>query len=114
MPTTDLPLEIQASELARLLADKAPILLLDCREDYEHQIARIIPSELIPMNTIPSNLNRIEGLAEGKQLIVYCHHGVRSLNTVVWLRRQGLENAVSLTGGIERWSMEIDNTIPRY
>lgn len=114
MPTTELPIEIQASELAKLLADQAPIFLLDCREDYEHKIARIEPSELIPMNTIPNNLNRIEGLAEGKQLIVYCHHGVRSLNTVVWLRRQGLENAVSLSGGIERWSMEIDPKVPRY
>lgn len=114
MSTSELPIEIQASQLAKLMADQAPVFLLDCREEYEYQIARIMPSELIPMNTIPSSLNRIEALAEGKQLIVYCHHGVRSLNTVVWLRRQGLENAVSLTGGIERWSMEIDPNVPRY
>lgn len=95
-------------------AENAPIVLLDCREDYEHATARIDPSELIPMNTIPANINRIEALAEDRQLVVYCHHGVRSLNTVVWLRRQGIENAVSLSGGIDRWSMEIDPNVPRY
>lgn len=114
MSTSELPLEITASDLAKRIADKSEIVLLDCREDYEHATARIEPSELIPMNTIPNNLNRIEALAEGKQLVVYCHHGVRSLNTVVWLRRQGIETAVSLTGGIDRWSMEIDPSVPRY
>lgn len=90
------------------------LFLLDCRETWEHATASISPSENIPMNTIPANINRIEGLAEGKRLVVYCHHGVRSLNTVVWLRRQGLDQAVSLSGGIDRWSMEIDPAVPRY
>ncbi len=66
------------------------------------------------MNTIPMNVNRIEALAEERQVVVYCHHGVRSLNTVAWLRRQGIENAVSLAGGIDRWSMEVDPGVPRY
>jgi rhodanese-related sulfurtransferase len=108
------PYEITATELSKLLAENAPIVLLDCREDYEHATARIEPSELIPMNTIPNNVNRIEGLAEDKQVVVYCHHGVRSMNVVVWLRRQGIENVVSLAGGIDRWSMEIDPNVPRY
>ena len=107
-------MEISATQLAQMLKSNEPLVLIDCREDYEHATARIEPSELIPMNTIPANINRIEGLAEGKQLVVYCHHGVRSLNTVAWLRRQGIENAVSLAGGIDRWSMEIDPKVPRY
>lgn len=107
-------MEITATQLAQMLKANEPIVLIDCREDYEHATARIEPSELIPMNTIPNNINRIEGLAEGKQLVVYCHHGVRSLNTVAWLRRQGIENVVSLAGGIDRWSMEIDPNVPRY
>jgi len=107
-------MEITAAQLSKLLAEKAPVVLLDCREDYEHATARIEPSEWIPMNTIPNNLNRIEGLAQDKQLVVYCHHGVRSLNTVAWLRHQGIENVVSLAGGIDRWSLEIDPSVPRY
>ncbi len=109
-----MPLEITAAELSRLLKENAPLVLLDCREPWENSTARIEPSELIPMNTIPANINRIEALAEDKQLVVYCHHGVRSLNTVAWLQRQGIENALSLTGGIDRWSMEVDPTVPRY
>jgi rhodanese-related sulfurtransferase len=108
------PYEIKPAELKKLLDEKAAIALIDCREPFEHAAARIEPSELIPMNTIPNNINRLEGIAEDKQLIVYCHHGVRSLNTVAWLRRQGLENCVSLAGGIDQWSLEIDPTVPRY
>jgi rhodanese-related sulfurtransferase len=106
--------EISPADLARSLREGEPLVLLDCRETWEHSAARIEPSENIPMNTIPANLNRIESLAEGKPLVVYCHHGVRSLNTVVWLRRQGLDQAVSLSGGIDRWSLEIDPSVPRY
>lgn len=107
-------MEISPTQLAKLLADKAPIVLLDCREDYEHATARIDPSVLIPMNTVPANVNRIEALAEDSQVVVYCHHGVRSLNTVAWLRRQGIENVVSLSGGIDQWSIEVDPSVPRY
>lgn len=114
MPTPEPAIEIHAKDLAVLLEQKAPIVLLDCRETWEHATAHIEPCELIPMNTIPANLQRIEALAEDKQLVVYCHHGMRSLNTVVWLRQQGIANAVSLAGGIDRWSMEIDPTVARY
>jgi rhodanese-related sulfurtransferase len=107
-------MEIQASELkARLDAGEA-LTLLDCREDFENAHCRIEPSVLIPMKTIPAALQRIEAMADEKPLVVYCHHGVRSLNVTAWLRRQGVENVVSLSGGIDRWSMEIDPSVPRY
>jgi rhodanese-related sulfurtransferase len=107
-------MEILAAELkARLDAGEA-LTLLDCREPHENAICRIEPSVLFPMNTIPAELSRIEALAEEKSLVVYCHHGVRSLNVTAWLRRQGVENVLSLAGGIDRWSMEIDPSVPRY
>lgn len=68
----------------------------------------------MPMNTIPENLAKLEALAEEREIVVYCHHGVRSLNTAAWLRRQGVERVRSLRGGIERWSVEIDPQVPRY
>lgn len=92
----------------------AAIVLLDCREPQEWALTRIEGSELIPMNTVSANLQRIEAMAEEKLVVVYCHHGVRSLNTVAWLRRQGVENTVSLAGGIDQWSLEIDAGVPRY
>ncbi len=107
-------LEIQPSQLRDLLASQNAPTLLDCREPSEYEIARLEPSILLPMNTIPGSLTRIESLADEKLLVVYCHHGVRSLNAAAWLRRQGVENVVSLNGGIDRWSIEIDPAIPRY
>lgn len=106
--------EIQPAELKELMAGENAPLLLDCREPMEHEIARIEPSELIPMNTVPQNVARIEAMAETKLVVVYCHHGVRSLNTVAWLKKQGVENVISLAGGIDRWSWEVDRDVPRY
>jgi rhodanese-related sulfurtransferase len=108
------PLEISPAELKAKLDAREAVQLLDCREPEEWSLTRLEPAELIPMNTIPANLQRIEGMADSQQVVVYCHHGVRSLNTVVWLRRQGVENVVSLTGGIDQWSREIDPSIGRY
>jgi rhodanese-related sulfurtransferase len=63
------------------------------------------------MGLIPANLQTIDS---GDQVICYCHHGMRSLDVAVWLRSQGVENARSLSGGIDRWSREIDPTMARY
>lgn len=105
--------EIEPREAqARVACGEA--LLVDVREPYEHAIARIDGAELIPMNTVPARLGHLEGLAGDKLLVIYCHHGVRSLNVVDWLRRQGVDNCVSMAGGIERWSAEVDGSVPRY
>ena len=63
--------------------------LIDVREAEEHAICHIAGAELIPMRTIPQHLQSLDG---DTPLIVFCHHGVRSLNVVDWLRRQGVEN----------------------
>jgi rhodanese-related sulfurtransferase len=69
---------------------------------------------LIPLRTVPAQLQRLEALADERTLIVYCHHGVRSLNVVNWLREQGISNCQSMAGGTDRWSLEIDPSVPRY
>ncbi|MCL4796300.1 MAG: rhodanese [Bryobacteraceae bacterium] len=89
-------------------------VLIDVREELEFQMARIDGAELIPMNTIPQHLQRLDGLADEKLLVVYCHHGMRSLNVVNWLRQQGVANCVSMAGGIELWSAQVDPQVPRY
>ncbi|HYZ83591.1 MAG TPA: rhodanese-like domain-containing protein, partial [Bryobacteraceae bacterium] len=108
-----LPIEVSPAELKRRLDQGESIALVDVREPFEHQLATIDKSELIPMNTIPARLSHLEGLADDRTLVVYCHHGMRSLNVVNWLRQQGLENCQSLAGGIDQWSREVDPTIPR-
>jgi rhodanese-related sulfurtransferase len=107
-------LEITPRDLKRLMDAGESIVLVDVREAAEHAIARIDGAELIPMNSIPAHLHRLEAQAEESVLVAFCHHGVRSLHVVAWLRAQGVSNAVSLTGGIERWATEIDQQVPHY
>lgn len=109
-----LPLETTVAEVQRRLAT-GEVKLLDCREPLEYQTARIEGAALIPMREVPARLPEIETLAEGAAaLVVYCHHGVRSLNVAQWLRQQGVENVQSMAGGIDHWSVTVDPAVPRY
>jgi len=110
----ELALEIAPADAKKLLDDGEAVALIDCREAGEYQICRIEGAELIPMNTVPAQLQRLDALSDEKRLIVYCHHGMRSLSVVNWLRKQGVENCQSLSGGIDRWSASVDPKVPRY
>jgi len=95
-----LPLEITPKEVKRLLDKRKGVRLVDVRERVEFEAARIEGAELFE--------------EEENQIVVYCHHGMRSLQVVGWLREQGVENCTSMAGGIDRWSLEIDPKVPRY
>lgn len=103
-------MEIEPHALAEVIKAKGRLFLLDCREQWEYETSRIEGATLIPMRQVLRSLERIP--KEGP-VVVYCHHGMRSLNVAGWLRRQGIE-AQSLRGGIDRWSLEIDPAVPRY
>ena len=104
--------EISAKELDERRQRCEAIRLIDCREPWENEFVRLEQSTLIPMNDTPSRVEELRGM-EG-QLVVYCHHGVRSMYVVQWLRSQGLTDVVSLAGGIDAWSLEVDPDLPRY
>src|SRR5262249_7823884 len=104
-------LEISPQEVKQQLDQGEKLLLVDVREPWEYEICRIEGAKLIPMGSIPANL---QALDTDDDVICYCHHGMRSMDVAVWLRNQGVGNARSLAGGIERWSLEIDPKIPRY
>ncbi len=95
-----------------MLAAKAPLRLVDVREPFELQLGHLDTAEAIPMRQIPANLNSFED--ENRPIVVLCHHGVRSMQVVCWLREQGIEDCRSLAGGIDRWSLEVDPAVPRY
>lgn len=114
MAQPDLAYEVTPKEVEERRKAGENLCLIDVREEAEWQICRIEGANLIPMNTVPQHLQELEGQSDATPLIVYCHHGVRSLNVVHWLRRSGVENCQSMTGGIERWSTEIDPAVPRY
>ncbi|HEY0972221.1 MAG TPA: molybdopterin-synthase adenylyltransferase MoeB [Gemmatimonadales bacterium] len=103
--------EIDPTELAAWLArDDAPALL-DVREPYEHRIARLEGAELVPLGEVPEAAGRLD---RERDLVVYCHHGMRSHAAAEYLRTQGFRRVRNLTGGIDRWSREVDPGVPRY
>jgi rhodanese-related sulfurtransferase len=105
-----LPMEISPQDVKRRLDAGEKLRLIDVREPQEFALARIAGGELIPMGSVPGELQNLD---DGS-LIVYCHHGVRSLNVVNWLRNQGVEDCQSMAGGIDAWSLAVDPTVPRY
>jgi rhodanese-related sulfurtransferase len=106
--------EVSAQEVQKRLQTGERLFLIDVREPFEHEIANLADAELIPMNSVPAALQQLEAKADQGPLMILCHHGVRSLNVVNWLRRQGIENCFSVRGGLDLWSLEIDPKIPRY
>jgi rhodanese-related sulfurtransferase len=103
--------EISPTEAAELIR-RNEARLIDVREPWEIQTARIEGSVLMPMGDVPARAN--QELDPDERLVVLCHHGQRSLNVTAWLRNQGFEQVQSLRGGIDAWSAEIDPSISRY
>jgi len=104
-------MEICVKEAAKLLDATAPPELLDVREAYERRICRIGEGLHIPIGELPA---RASSLPRDRDLLVYCHHGVRSLSAVRFLREKGFPRARSIRGGTDTWSREIDPALPRY
>ena len=103
--------EISATEAANLRNNNEDALFLDVREDSELEICRIEDALHIPMNEIPE---RCEALPHDRPLVVFCHHGMRSMHVLQYLESRGFENIINLGGGIDAWSREVDSTVPRY
>ena len=104
-------IEIAPREVQELLARGEKFLFVDVREQWEYDTSRIEGSTLIPLREIPANLARFE---EADSVVLFCHHGMRSLDAAAWLRSQGVEGARSMSGGIECWAVEVDPRVPRY
>jgi rhodanese-related sulfurtransferase len=111
---SETPLEITPQETQALRNSGEVLIFIDVREPYEWAMSRIDGATLIPMGAVPASLQAIENKADEGALLVYCHHGVRSLQVVAWLRERGIPCCYSLAGGIDRWSREIDPSVPRY
>ena len=105
-------LEITPEEFAGLRRSGERHRLIDVREPIEVKIAHLEGAEEIPMGSVPAALPKLD--TDDGPLIVMCHHGVRSLQVVCWLREQGVAECRSLAGGIERWSRDVDPEVPRY
>ncbi|MDA0294797.1 MAG: rhodanese-like domain-containing protein [Planctomycetota bacterium] len=111
--SADHPWEIAPKSLQEAMQSESPPVVIDCREVSEVAIAMIVGTMHIPMGETKSRMPELEAHADAV-VVVHCHHGVRSLQVVAFLRESGFDLAVSLAGGIDRWSTEIDRNIPRY
>ena len=104
---------ITAGELAAWLADerREKPVLLDVREPWEHERARIDGATLMPMREVPSRIGQID---RDKEVVAICHHGARSMQVVVFLEKQGFKRVHNLVGGIDAWSRTVDAAVPLY
>lgn len=105
--------QIDVQGLAERLKAGESIHLLDVRQQWEYDLAALPGSQLIPLAELPARAGEVQP-AEGALVVVYCHHGIRSLSGAALLERAGLTNVVSLAGGVDAWSRQIDPTLPRY
>jgi rhodanese-related sulfurtransferase len=110
--------EISVAELQEKLKeiaskpDSAPFCLLDVREPWEAELCMLPGALHIAMGDVASRVH--QELDPDASIVVYCHHGVRSLSVALWLREQGFEKAQSLAGGIEAWARHADPSMVRY
>lgn len=91
--------------------DNKACVLLDVREDGEVAYANIEGHTHIAMNLIPLRHNE---LPDDKPIVVYCHHGMRSMQVALFLEHAGFSDVYNLSGGIEAWSVQIDPSVARY
>jgi rhodanese-related sulfurtransferase len=105
--------QISVSELQQKLKAGEPVYLVDVRQAWEHETAALAGSVLVPLNELQERADEIAP-PKGALVVAYCHHGVRSLSAAALLEQAGHEKVVSLRGGIDAWSLEIDPRMPRY
>ena len=102
---------ITPKELKSRIDKGDKLVLLDVREPWENQLAKLDNSTLIPLGTLPNSLSQLD---KNTEIIAYCHHGMRSGDATGFLLQQGFSNVKNLIGGIDAWSIQIDGSVARY
>ena len=105
--------QVTAGQLAAWLADagRDKPLLLDVREPWEWERARIHGSQHIPMRQVPARLEEID---PQREVVAICHHGGRSQQVAMFLEKNGFSKVHNLQGGVDAWSRTVDPAVPLY
>ncbi len=103
--------QLSATELKNKIQQNEKLFLLDVREPDEYRYARIADSVLIPLNQIPQRHGELD---LEQEIVVICHHGMRSQQAAGYLVQSGFKNVANLTGGIDAWSCVCDSSVARY
>lgn len=101
-------------QLSEKLKSGEKLNLIDVREPLEFEIARIEEAKLLPLSRFSEWIGEIISAKEKQIIVVMCHHGIRSAQVCAYLAQNGFENVFNLEGGIDSWSMEVDEKVPRY
>lgn len=102
---------LDAQRVHAALAGPNPPVLLDVREPWERATASIEPSIAIPLGSLGARHGELD---RDTPLVIYCHHGMRSLRACMFLEQQGFMRLANLEGGIDAWSASVDRNVPRY
>lgn len=103
--------DITPEEAEKLIKEGKLDRIIDIREPWENEYARLENTELIPMGEIA---DKIESFQDEKHKLIYCHHGNRSWHVCSYLASAGIKNLYNLVGGIDRWHYEVDDSIKTY
>jgi rhodanese-related sulfurtransferase len=103
--------DISPQDLKARLDQKRPLVLLDVRDDWETRLCRLDNALHIPVEEIEL---RADELNREDEIVVYCHHGVRSAAVADYLRSAGFAKAVNLAGGLDLWARTVDRSMRRY
>ena len=105
--------QLTPGELARWREDatRQPPVLVDVREPWEFELARIEGSLLVPLGQLP---HRVDELPRDRPLVMVCHTGRRSQNAAMFLAQLGFSDVRNLAGGVEAWAVEVDPSMRRY
>ena len=103
--------QLTPEQLKASLDKNNPVLLLDVREPWEYEICHIDESVNISMSQIPSSLEQFD---PEKEIVLICHHGIRSQQVANYLADKGFNKINSLDGGIDAWAKSIDQTMAQY
>ena len=98
-------------EIRDALASRSDVVLVDVREPGEFAVAHIDGATLIPLRTLPQQL---DVLPRDREIILHCHHGMRSEMAGNFLLAQGYARVSHMVGGIDRWSDDVDPSVPKY
>ena len=103
--------EITPEDLKTRLSTNGGPKLVDVREPHEYEICHLPDAKLVPLSEL---LNRVNEFDSSEEMILYCHHGIRSRDAVEFLKGAGFRKIKSLHGGIDAWASKVDPSMPRY
>jgi rhodanese-related sulfurtransferase len=92
-------------------AMRPPPLLLDVREEWEHELCALDGAKLLPLGLLQAGCASLD---QAREIVCICHHGMRSMNAACYLVQQGFGKVYNLTGGVDAWAKRVDPSMPTY